>query len=205
MRIWVISGASRSRPDGSISCCPSLLINYFGQGALVLVPSRRDRKFLLPDGSGDTAAAAGRAGDRGDRDRQPGGDHGSLFADPPGGAARSAAALRGPLHLGDPCRADLSAAREQAAADRRVAAGAVVPHLERPGLRLWHRGLHHHGRRRHHGLCGDLEVVELARGDRCGADRAVCRRRHDLLQRQSVETARRRLGAAAVRRWRWRS
>ncbi len=68
------------------------------------------------------------------------------------------------------------------------------------GLRLWHRGLHHHGRRRHHGLRRDLEIVELARGDRGRADRAVRRRRHDLLQRQSPEAARRRLGAAAVRR-----
>src|SRR3989442_3230970 len=30
----------------------------------------------------------------------------------------------------------------------RSAAGAVVPDLERVGLRLWHRRLHHHGRRR---------------------------------------------------------
>ena len=37
----------------------------------------------------------------------------------------------------------------------------------------------HHGGRRHHGLRGDLEVVELARGDGRGADRAVRRRRHD--------------------------
>ena len=46
----------------------------------------------------------------------------------------------------------------------------------------------HHGRRRHHGLCRDLEIVELARGDRGRADRAVRRRRHELLCRQSAET-----------------
>ena len=150
---------------------PALLINYFGQGALVLSDPSRDRKSVLSDGPGNAAAAAGGAGDRGDRHREPGGDHRRLFADPPGGAARPAAALRGPLHLGDPCRPDLPAAGQPAAADRRDAAGAVVPHLERAGLGLWHRRLHHHGRRRHHGLRRDLEIVELARGDRGRADR----------------------------------
>ena len=148
-----------------------------------------DRKFLLPDGSGYLAVAAGGARDRGDRDREPGGDHGSIFADPSGGAARSAAALRGSLHLGDPRRTNLSAAGEQDAADRRSAAGAVVPDLERLGLRLWHCRLHHHGRRRGHGFRRDLEIVELARGHRSGGDFAVCRRRHDLLRCKSPETA----------------
>ncbi len=143
----------------------------FRSGRAGAFQSRRDREFLLPDGSGDPAVAAGRAGDRGDRDREPGGDHRRLFADPSGGAARSVAALRGPLHLGDACRADLSAARQHAVADRRVAAGAAVPHLERIGLRLRHRRLHHHGRRRHHGFRRDLEAVELARGHRGGGDR----------------------------------
>ena len=140
---------------------PALLINYFGQGALVLAnPAAIESSFyrLAPD---DPAAAAGGAGDRRDCDREPGGDHRRLFAGPPGGAARPAAALRGSLHLRDPCRADLSAARQPAAADRRAAAGAAVPHLQRTGLGLWHRRFHHHGRRRHHGLRRDLEIVEL--------------------------------------------
>jgi K+ transporter len=33
---------------------PSLLINYFGQGALVLSNPGRDRESVLPDGAGDT-------------------------------------------------------------------------------------------------------------------------------------------------------
>ena len=177
----------------------------FRAGRAGAVRSGGDRKFVLPDGPGNPAAAAGGAGDRGDRDREPGGDHRRLFADPPGGATRPVAALRGSLHLGDPCRTDLPAARQPAAADRGRAAGAAVPHLERAGFRLWHRRLHHHGRRRHHGFCRDLEIVELARGDRGGGDPALRRRRHDLLQRESAEAARRRLGAAAVRHCRWRS
>ena len=178
---------------------PSLLINYFGQGALVLSdPSAIENSFyrmvpevlLLPLVALATAATviASQAVITG-----------RLFAGPPGGATRPAAALRGSLHLGDPCRTDLSAAGQPAAADRRDPAGAVVPHLERTGFGLRHRRLHDHGRRRHHGLCRDLEIVELARRDRGGGDPAVRRRRHDLLQRQPAETARRRLGAAAVR------
>jgi len=38
---------------------PSLLINYFGQGALGALQSRRDREFLLPDGAGNPAVAVG--------------------------------------------------------------------------------------------------------------------------------------------------
>ena len=89
---------------------PALLINYFGQGALVL-SDPRDREPVLPVGP-EGAAAAGGAGDRRDRYREPGGDHGRVFADPPGGATRPAAALRGALHLGIPCRPDLPAARQ---------------------------------------------------------------------------------------------
>ncbi len=78
-------------------------------------------------------------------------------------------------------------------------AGAVVPQLERIGLRLWHRRFHHHGGGRHHGFRRDLEVVELESGHGCRGDRAAHRRRHDVLHRQSPEAVRRRLGAAAVR------
>ena len=92
----------------------------FRPGRAGAFQSRRDRKPVLPDGAGDLGAAAGGAGDGGDRDREPGGDHRRLFAGPSGGAARPAAALRGSLHLGDPCRADLSAARQPAAPDRRA-------------------------------------------------------------------------------------
>ena len=163
---------------------PALLINYFGQGALVLSdPAAIENPFyrlvpeflLLPLVVLATAATviASQAVITG------------AFS-----LIRQAvqlgllAALRGALHLGDPCRSDLSAARQPAAADRGRAAGAVVPHLERSGVGLWHRCLHHHGGRRHHGFCRDLETVELARGDGGGCDPAPRRRRHELLCRQ---------------------
>ena len=72
---------------------PCLLLNYFGQGAFVLAHERRGRPSVLRDEPGLDADADGRAGDGGDGDRQPGGDHRRLFADPAGGAAQPAAAL----------------------------------------------------------------------------------------------------------------
>ena len=79
-----------------------------GRAGAVRSRSHRDRELVLSHGAGSAAAAAGRAGDRCHRDREPGGDHRRLFAGPSGRAARPAAALRGPLHLRDPCRPDLS-------------------------------------------------------------------------------------------------
>ena len=149
---------------------PSLLINYFGQGALVLANPACDREFVLPDGAEYLAAAAGRAGDRRDRDRKPGRDHRRIFADPPGGAARPAAAFRGPLYLRSSCRPDLPAARQSAAADRGAAAGPSVPHVKWTGFRLWHCRFHNHGCRRHHGFYRDLETMALASRCGCGAD-----------------------------------
>ena len=69
------------------------------------------------------AAADGRAGDRRDRDREPGGHHRRLFADASGDPARPAAAPRDPAHLGGAFRPDLHAARQHRAAGRRAAAG----------------------------------------------------------------------------------
>ena len=160
---------------------PALLINYFGQGALVLSdPAAIENSFyrmvpeylLLPLVALATAATviASQAVITG-----------------------AYSLVRQAVQLGllprfevrytseIACRTDLSAARQPAAADRRPAAGAVVPHLERTGFRLRHRGLHHHGRRRHHGLRRDLEIVELARRDGGRGDPALRRGRHEFL------------------------
>ena len=84
---------------------PALLINYFGQGALVLANPAAIDESVLSARAGLAAAADGRAGDRGDGHRQPGRDHRRLFAHPAGDPARSAAALRDPPHLGGACTA----------------------------------------------------------------------------------------------------
>ena len=104
MPISAISAASRSSPPGSRSCCPRCA-QLFRAGRARARQSEGDRAPVLPDVSRMGAAADGRAGDGGDRDRQPGGDHRRLFADPAGHAARPAAAPRDPAHVGNACRA----------------------------------------------------------------------------------------------------
>ena len=47
MPISVISAVGRSRSRGSLWCCRRCAINYLGQGALVLCPSRGDRESVL--------------------------------------------------------------------------------------------------------------------------------------------------------------
>ena len=142
---------------------PALTLNYLGQGALVLADPKAIENpfFLLYPGLG--AAADGAAGDRRDRDRQPGRHHRRLFADPAGDPARPAAAARNPPHLGSAVRPNLHAARQYAAADRRAAAGRAVPLVERACLRLRHRGDRHDGGDRDDGLRRHLAGLELAR------------------------------------------
>ncbi len=75
-----------------------------------------------------------------------------------------------------------------------------VPHLERAGLRLRHRGRDHDGGGRHVGLRRDLEAMAMAAVAGGGCDVAVRHRRCDVLLRQFPEAVRGRLGAAVVRR-----
>ncbi len=200
MRISAISDASRSRPAGSIFVLPALLINYFGQGALVLAnPAAIENSFyrmvpeflLMPLVVLATAATviASQAVITG-----------------------AFSLVRQAVQLGLLPRFEVRYTSETHAGqiylprvNRLLLIGVLLLVLlfrtsSGLGLRLWHRRLHHHGRRRHHGFRRDLEVVELERGHGGCGDRAVRRRRHDVLHRQSAEAVRRRLGAAAVRR-----
>ena len=52
---------------------PALLLNYLGQGALILSQPGSDRQSVLPARARLGAAAAGHSVDGGDGDRQPGG------------------------------------------------------------------------------------------------------------------------------------
>ena len=81
---------------------PSLIINYFGQGALVLArPEAIENPFyllypewaLVPDGHPRDAR---------DHHRQPGGDHRRFLADTPGDPARLVASLRHHAHIRNP-------------------------------------------------------------------------------------------------------
>ncbi len=60
---------------------PCLLLNYFGQGALLLGNPQAVAESLLPDGARMVAPAARLPRDRGDDHRQPGGDLRRLLGD----------------------------------------------------------------------------------------------------------------------------
>ena len=82
-----------------------------GRVRAVAILRRIENPFyqLVPDLA---AAADGGAGDRGDRDREPGGHHRRLFAGAAGDPARLPAARCHRAYLGRPIRADLHSARE---------------------------------------------------------------------------------------------
>ena len=130
---------------------PSLLLNYFGQGALLLRdPGAADNPFyrLAPR---MVALSAADPRDDGDRHRLPGGHLRRLLADPAGGPARLRAAHGDRPHLGAADRPDLHPAGELGPDARHDRAGGRVPHLEQPRRRLRRRGDddhdHHHAPR----------------------------------------------------------
>ena len=102
-----------ARSPGSPSSGPALLLNYFGQGALLLARPARDRQPVLrARARAVPAGAAGRARDGGDDHRVAGHDLRRVLRHAPGRAARPAAARRDPADLGDRARPDLRARRE---------------------------------------------------------------------------------------------
>ena len=144
---------------------PSLLLNYFGQGALLLSnPAAIENPFyrmvpdflLMPLVILATAATviASQAVITGAFSMVRQAVQLSLVP-------RFEVRHTSEIHF----RPDLSAARELAADDRRAGAGGDVPHLERPRCRLRHRRVHDDGCGRHHGLRGGLEAVGMASGD----------------------------------------
>ena len=113
---------------------PACTLNYFGQGALVLSDETLVHApfFLLaPEWGADPDGAAG---DRGDGDRVPGGDHRRVLGGVAGGAAGlpSAAAYR--AHLGVDHRSDLRAVDQRHADGRRADPGLRVPQFGGTGL-----------------------------------------------------------------------
>src|SRR6185437_2518462 len=88
---------------------------------------RGGRQPVLPIGAGMGALSHDRAGDGGDRDREPGGDHGRVLTDESGGATRPSTALADPQDVGDTSGANLYPPRPRAAPGRRAVSGADVP------------------------------------------------------------------------------
>ena len=108
---------------------PALVLNYLGQGALILAAPAHDLEPVLPDGAGraDGADRHGDPGHGGDGDRLAGGHLGRLLGDPAAGAARLPAADLDPPHVEADHGPDLHPARELVPAGGRGHAGAGVP------------------------------------------------------------------------------
>ncbi len=136
---WATSGCDRSVMSWYSWVLPALLLNYFGQAALLRDdPAAIESPFyrLAPDWAitplavlatmatviASQALISGR-----------------LLADRPGDQPRLHPAADGSAHVGRPRRADLRAARQLAADDRLRRAGARLPVVERPRRRLRHR------------------------------------------------------------------
>jgi hypothetical protein len=64
MPTWATSASDRSGSPGSSIVMPALILNYFGQGALLLSNPEAVRNPFLQDGPGLGAAAAGGASPR---------------------------------------------------------------------------------------------------------------------------------------------
>ena len=96
---WGTSASAPIRLAWFALVLPALLLNYFGQGALLLADPEAAAQPVLPAGAGVGAAAAGRAG-HGRRDHRLAGAHlRRVLADAPGDAARLLPAPRHRPHV----------------------------------------------------------------------------------------------------------
>ena len=149
---------------------PALLLNYLGQGALVIAdPKSVENPFfllypewaLLPMVLLATAATVIASS---------GGDYGCIFTHPTGHSTWPAATPGNPPHLRGTVWTNLYATRQHAAFDRRSVARGAVPLIERASFRLWHCGDRHHGGDGYDGAGCDLARVALAFLRGCSVD-----------------------------------
>ena len=119
---------------------PALILNYMGQGALILRDPQADRQPVLPAVPALGAAADGRARDVRDRDRLAGGDLGRVLGHAPGGAARLPAAPDDPAHVARRGRAGLRPGRQLGDLRRGRRARDRLRLGRAPRLGLRHRG-----------------------------------------------------------------
>ena len=118
---------------------PALLLNYFGQGALLLGnPGRSKTRSIAWRPNGASIRSWSRVGR--DDHRLAGGDLGRVLDHPPGYPARLSAAARGASHLRAGDRPGLRAAHQRAALLRRNHPGARFPVIGQSWRCLWHRG-----------------------------------------------------------------
>ena len=105
---------------------PALLLNYFGQGALMLTNPTGRREPVLSDGPAMGAHPDGGARRDGHHHRVAGADLRSLFADPAGHAARTLSARPHRADVERGSRPDLCADRQLAVDDRHAPGRGVV-------------------------------------------------------------------------------
>ena len=199
--ISATSAASRSRSPGSRSCCRRCILNYFGQGALLLAnPEAIENPFyrLYPELGADPD---GGAGDARHRHRQPGGDHRRLLAS----RAR-------PFSSGC-CRASASATRPRAwpgqiylpRVNQLLFVGVLLVALifrSSSDLAAAYGvvGDGDHGDRQPDGVLRGVALLELAGVEGGAADGAAAVDRAGLPRRQHPEDSRGRLAAAVCGR-----
>ena len=180
---------------------PALMLNYMGQGALILArPEAIDNPFflLIPEWARIPMV---RAGDGGDGDRLAGGDLRRVLGHPPGGAARLPAAPDDPAHLAQEVGQVYVPAVNWGIFVAVVALVVGFGSSAAAGVRLRHRGHRHAGDRHDPVLRRRPHAVEEAG---CGWSIAGAARLPDrrprVLRRQRAEDRARRLVPARDRR-----
>ena len=149
---------------------PALVLNYFGQGALLAVATRATRRFLFYRAGAALGALSAwwRWRPMATIIASPGRDLRRLFHHPPGGAAGPVAAHGNPPHLGD-----RAAARSMCRASTRMLGVGVVlivlifKIFRRAGRGLWHRGDRRDGDLDRAGGRGGALSLELDAGPPC--------------------------------------
>jgi KUP system potassium uptake protein len=147
-------------PAWFILVLPALVLNYFGQGALLLNPEARATRSTCWRRAG--RCCRWWAGHPGHGDRFAGGDFRGVLPDPSGHSAGLHPAHADSAHLQRRAGADLHRCGELDADGRRGAAGDRLRVLRRSGGGLRRGGDRHHADDHHPGVGGDAAAVEVA-------------------------------------------
>src|SRR5215469_2530708 len=178
---------------------PALVLNYFGQGALVLNDQGGNRQPVLPHGTGLGVIPTGAAVHPGHGHCLASGNLRRLLAVATSRPTRPDAAARYLSDLDPGARANLYSTGQLAAPYCRPRPGLRVSKLQRIGLRLWlcnHRHNDHHNCPCRSGLPRRLA---LAMANDCGGAATDCNRRPRAIRRKCAEDPKWRLVRAGDR------